>query len=71
MWAISSALPLRRSRMVLFIVLSDILRARGLDLMASVMSVSMNHGWMTLQRIPESGSRYAADLDSPSSSSTL
>jgi len=36
------------------IVCSVIFRTRGFELIFAVMSVSMNPGWITLQRIPQS-----------------
>jgi hypothetical protein len=35
--------------------------------MDAVRSVSIQPGWMTLQRIPQSAYTYAADRDGPSS----
>src|SRR5262245_55306934 len=52
--------------MVLFIVWRNFLFMIGFEVMGLVMSVSMNPGWMTLQRIPQSARVYAAARDSPS-----
>src|SRR5262245_45537119 len=52
--------------MVLFIVWLNFFFRIGFEVMGLVMSVSMNPGWMTLQRIPQSARVYAAARDSPS-----
>jgi hypothetical protein len=46
-----------RSSTELFIARSDIFRVTGWAAMPLVMSVSMNPGWMTLHRMPQSARR--------------
>ena len=50
----SSALPLRRSRTVFCITLTACGFTIGLDCIYAVMSVSIQPGWMTLERMPQS-----------------
>ena len=65
--AISSALPLLRSRTVLLITLDCIFLTSRFELIDAVRSVSIQPGWITLHRVPQSAYTYAADRDSPSS----
>jgi hypothetical protein len=45
-------LPLRRSRTVFFITLDCIFFTIGLDRIPAVMSVSIQPGWITFERMP-------------------
>lgn len=52
--AISSALPLLRSNMVFSSILDCIFFMTGFDIIDAVRSVSIQPGWMTLERMPQS-----------------
>ncbi|MET7986806.1 MULTISPECIES: hypothetical protein [unclassified Streptomyces] len=59
MFAISSALPVRRSRTVLFMMRSFIFFMTGLLEMAAVMSVSILETAGLLRRVPSPGDEHA------------